>query len=319
VVVDLTSMVSPTTAACMTASTPVDVLVDVIGFVTDPAALVTMSPTRVYDSRAIATPSCGLALAQPAPTTFWVIDVNTGQLAHVVTSERFSDASLGRAPLIFARLLPTCDGLVVWNPIPPYSGFNSEVLRVGFDGTVTVLRDHDLGQSRLVFPDVITSFDGADTWVDVATGAPVFRMPDGSGGPSQVSNGGLIVSVTSSSPADVRSSVWARRDATDPLSPEVALIGEFAGYGTLSPSGRYLAEAQGATVAVRTLNGAPVASADLRAFYPTANSSTNLILKWVDDDTLIACAFGLPVRNVVWSISSAPVVLDHAACVLDAR
>jgi hypothetical protein len=319
VVVDLTGMTSPAAAACVTASTSVDVLVDVVGFVTDPGALVTMSPTRVYDSRAVATPSCGLALAHPAPTTFWVIDVNTGGLAHVITSERFSDASLARFPLIFAQLLPTCDGLVVWNPIPPYTGLAWEVLRVGFDGTVTVVRDHDLGRSRLVFPDVVASFDGSDTWVDVATGAPVFRMPEGTGGPSQVSNGGWILSATSSPSGDVRSSLWARREMSDPLFPEAALIAEFPGYGVLSPSGRYLAEANGATVAVRTLSGTPVASADLSAVYPTATSATNLHLEWVDDGTLIACAPGLPVRNVLWSISSTPVVLDHAACVLDAR
>lgn len=319
VVVDLTGSVSPTRAACITASTPVDVLVDVIGFVTDPGVLVTMVPTRVYDSRSIATPSCGLALAQPAPTTFWVIDVDSGELAHVITSERFDDASIGRAPLIFARLLPTCDGLMVWNPLPPYAGLASEVLRVGFDGTVTTVRDKDRSRSPLVFPDVVARFDGTDTWVDITTGAPVFRLPEGAGGPSQVSNGGLIVSVTSSSPDDVRSSVWARRATSDPLYPEAALVGEFPGYGVLSPSGRYLAEAEGATVAVRTPSGTPVASADLRAFYPTATSSTNLTLEWVDDSTLITCAPGLPVRDVVWSIRSTPLPLDHGACVLDAR
>jgi hypothetical protein len=144
----------------------------------------------------------------------------------------------------------------------------------------------------------------------------VVALPEGTS-VSEVSDGGLIVTLTTLSPSDVRGALWVRRDPSDPLFPEAALVAEFSGYGTLSPSGRYLAEAQGATVAVRTLSGTPVASADLSAFGATANPGTNLILEWVDDDTLVACARGLP--NVVWSLSSTPVPLDHAACVVDAR
>ena len=57
-------------ATCVTASTAVDVVIDVLGASTDGSTIVTFDPVRIHDTRSLAVPQCNLALSPPVGDSF---------------------------------------------------------------------------------------------------------------------------------------------------------------------------------------------------------------------------------------------------------
>jgi hypothetical protein len=322
--------VGPDGTVCATASARVDLLLDVTGYLAGEDDIVPVSPTRIHDSRADTPAGCGLALLHAAPTLLWVVDVATGQTVHEITNDRFDDAGFFKQTLLHAKLLPGCDGVLVWNPIdylPPLTtpDHRFELLDVRFDGSLTVLGEVSGADAVLLLPDSVIAVPSGGVHVDIRTAAPVVRLP-ADRRVWHVLDDGRIVTIDPENPD--RSEYWQRRALDDPLFPDAEPVADDVPVlGAPSPTGRFQLVDSASDLRVVTEDGSTVAT--LRAA-DLPSMPTLLGFEWYSDSTVIVCArFAEPLADgttqpvshpVVWNMfTGTTAVWTQTACATDAR
>ena len=164
-------------AACVTASTNVDVVVDVLGASSSAATIVTFDPVRVHDTRSLAVPQCNVALSQPVGDRFTLTNL-ADFTTRVVRSPAIA-AATSSGTFVTADITPECDAIVVGYGSSTQSAM-ANVVRIALDGTSSPVGSPGAHRTDAVLAvgdsgQVVSIRD--DGAVDVVTGQMLLTLP----------------------------------------------------------------------------------------------------------------------------------------------
>jgi hypothetical protein len=326
----------------VTASTDVDVVIDVLGASASASTIVTFDPVRIHDTRSLAFPQCNLALSAPVGDSFTLTNL-TEFTTTVVRSPAMATATAAGA-LVQADITPTCDAIVV-----AYASGTPgarDVVRVALDGTSEPLGTpgvhRDYGVLSVANSGQVLSLQG-DRVLDVATGLVLMTLPATSPGESYTPLG-LATDTTYAyfhtfgdgrrqveiypvgvTPAPLEVIPLPDDNESPPPFPEDDLATGFD--GVRSPGGRYRLIGNPATIPQRLPGGQVVFVGTIQPTVTgpggqpvvsfTPNTSTGPAW-WLAEGLVILCqSHGNPVYR--WPVLEDPVEIPLEGCPIAVR